>query len=153
LLTAAVPPAPSRSAQVDPLSGGFTIWPTSPQRLWPTSQQVLRGLAPTLARRSRPTWWLTPASLSPSAWGGTVQALNWVRTKVSAAAMDRIKAEVVPREFTGGPGVVVRGGAPPPPPPPAPTTPPPPPPPHPTPRRLVNKAWARAADARVAQTG
>ena len=55
---------------VPPHSGGFTIFPTSPQLLYPTSEQ----------------------------------ALNWVATEASVGAVDRLKAEVQPVEFTGRAG-------------------------------------------------
>lgn len=58
---------------VEPASGGFTIFPTSPQRLYPTSEQ----------------------------------ALNWVGTPASKAAMDDIKQNVAPLEFVGKAGDVV----------------------------------------------
>ena len=58
---------------VEPRSGGFTIYPTSPQLLYPTSEQ----------------------------------ALNWVATDDSTKAMDHIKADVQPLEFTGKAGDVV----------------------------------------------
>ena len=58
---------------VGPRSGGFTIYPTSPQLLYPTSEQ----------------------------------ALNWVATDESKIAMDYIKANVQPIEFTGKAGDVL----------------------------------------------
>lgn len=58
---------------VEPRSGGFTIFPTSPQAIYPTS----------------------------------VQALNWVATEESKAALDRVKVNVQPLEFTGRAGDVV----------------------------------------------
>ncbi len=58
---------------VPPNSGGFTIYPTSPQLLYPTSEQ----------------------------------ALNWVATEESKTAMDHIKANVQPIEFTGRAGDVI----------------------------------------------
>lgn len=58
---------------VEPHSGGFTIFPSSPQHLYPTSKQ----------------------------------AYNWVASDASAAAMDKIKAEVRPVEFCGKAGDVI----------------------------------------------
>ena len=55
---------------VPPHSGGFTIFPTSPQVLYPTSEQ----------------------------------ALNWVATDASSEAIDRLKVDVQPVEFTGRAG-------------------------------------------------
>lgn len=60
-------------ADVGPRSGGFTIYPTSPQLLYPTSEQ----------------------------------ALNWVATDESQEAMDYIKVNVEPLEFTGQAGDVL----------------------------------------------
>ena len=58
---------------VEPWSGGFTIFPASPQLLYPTS----------------------------------AQALNWVETKQSKAAIEAIMADVQPIEFTGKAGDVI----------------------------------------------
>ena len=58
---------------VEPGSGGYTFYPTSPQLLYPTSEQ----------------------------------ALNWVTTNESKNAMDSIKTNVQPIEFTGKAGDVL----------------------------------------------
>ena len=58
---------------VPPGGGGFTIWPTSPQRLYPTSEQ----------------------------------ALHWTATEQSNQAMDDIKRDVQPLEFSGKAGDVI----------------------------------------------
>eukprot|EP01051_Picozoa_sp_SAG22_P013238 SAG22_NODE_1459_length_4374_cov_14.272047_2_plen_267_part_00 len=48
-------------------------------------------------------WPTSPQQL----WPTSEQALNFVRTPASGAAMERLKAEVTPLEFTGGPGDVL----------------------------------------------
>jgi hypothetical protein len=58
---------------VEPSSGGFTIYPQSPQLLYPTSEQ----------------------------------ALNWMGTPASDTAMDDIKTQIQPLEFTGKAGDVL----------------------------------------------
>ncbi|HAO54371.1 MAG TPA: hypothetical protein DCR03_02105 [Gammaproteobacteria bacterium] len=57
-------------SDIGPRSGGFTIYPTSPQALYHTSEQ----------------------------------GLNWVSTEDSKKAMDHIKADIEPIEFTGEAG-------------------------------------------------
>ena len=99
-------------------SGGFTIWPGSPQLLYPTSEQAHNWVRDT-------TLWRRFSSLLPlfldekrmkrSSFAKTGSGQNrsktdrprsfsQVATPASRAAMDHIRSNIVPFEFVGGPG-------------------------------------------------